>query len=246
MTYVIDINHSEHYSHVVILARIFTMVIALAAFTLVLVGMIFGFNIQINADATSFLASIGSLVGGLAAAVAAFFSYRSVGEWRNQMQHSLMYEHLSHLDSLLNEYVKKVNKIANDIDDIPIYKVLNIASHSASNIREEYENNYQKIYEIIPTNLQSQLEELHFSTLTYQYNVALHDYKVKSSLLSRYISKNKERFEEASFDELSPEESKELIDKSNSALGQYNVIISIGGDAKISLSNLRVSLLNGV
>ncbi|MFA0039033.1 hypothetical protein [Vibrio sp. 10N.261.52.A1] len=222
------------------------MVITFAVLALVLVGMLFGFNIQINADATSFLASIGSLVGGLAAAVAAFFSYRSVGEWRNQMQHSLLYEHLSHLETLLNEYVKKVNKSANNIDEIPVYKVLNIASQSARDVREEYESNYQKIHELIPTHLKVQLEELHFLTLTYQYNIALHDYKVKSSSLSRYISENKEKLEEASFDELSREESKELIDMNNAALAHYDFIMSIGGNAKISLSELRASLLKKV
>lgn len=218
------------------------MVIALAAFSLVLVGMIFGFNIQINADTTSFLASIGSLVGGLAAAVAAFFSYRSVGEWRNQMQHSLIYEHLSYLETLLNEYVKKVNESAEDVDELSVSKVLCIASHSAKNIREEYENTYQKIYELIPPHLQSEVEKLHFYRLIQQYNLALHDYKVKSGLLSRYLSMNREKLEGA----LSPEQSKELTDKMDAALHHHEAIISVGSNAKISLSNLRASLLNRV
>lgn len=219
------------------------MVIMFAAFALVLVGMLFGFNIQINADGTNFLSSVGSLIGGISAAVAAFFSYRSVGEWRNQMQHSLLYEHFSHLEKSLQEYVNKVNRATDDIQNIPIYKALTIASRSASDVREEYESSYHKIHELIPTHLQTQVEELNIYTLNQKYNVALQAYKLRDSEFSRYTSQNKIVLEERSLDELPAEISCELFEKTNAALESYGKVMLIGNTAKSNLSSLRASII---
>ncbi|WP_146162339.1 hypothetical protein [Vibrio splendidus] len=214
-----------------------------AAFALVFVGMLFGFNIQINADTTNFFASVGSLIGGISAAIAAFFSYRSVGEWRNQMQHSLLYEHFSNLEVLLQEYVNKVNRATDDIESIPIYKVLTLASRSASDVREEYESNYHKIHGLIPTHLQTQVEELNIYTLNQKYNVALQACKIRDSELSRYTSKNKIVLDERSLDELPAEIRLELFEKTNAAAESYSNVMLIGNTAKSNLNSLRASLL---
>ncbi|PMP13744.1 hypothetical protein BCS92_15545 [Vibrio tasmaniensis] len=61
--------------------------VLICALCLVLVGLIFGFHIQVSESAVSALASMGSILGGMGAAGAAYISYRSTKEWKNEFYH---------------------------------------------------------------------------------------------------------------------------------------------------------------
>ncbi len=77
--------------------------ILVAAISLILVGLLFGFNIQVSDSVVNIIGSVGTMVGGLGAAFAAFISYRSMGQWRWEFDHAKRYELVNKLDDILHD-----------------------------------------------------------------------------------------------------------------------------------------------
>ncbi|TOM45563.1 hypothetical protein CGH76_23490, partial [Vibrio parahaemolyticus] len=88
--------------------------VLVCALSLVLIGLLFGFNIQISDSVVAVLNSMGSILGGVGAAVAAFISFRSMGQWREQFTYSKAYEALSTLEEIIPQLFEGFMKKAYD------------------------------------------------------------------------------------------------------------------------------------
>lgn len=153
--------------------------ILLAAFSLVLIGLLFGFNIQVDNSLISIVSSIGTFVSAMAAAAAAYFSYRSIGQWRDEAQHSLSYNHFNDLEIELTLYIKQVRNELYSNDEQDFMQAFRIAASSSQEIRDKYENLYQKIFELVPVSMHAQLKTLELSTLIYNLHTPIIEYKSK-------------------------------------------------------------------
>ncbi|OOE86664.1 hypothetical protein BZG73_03790, partial [Salinivibrio siamensis] len=86
--------------------------IVVSVLALVLVGMLFGLNFQVSESAVTFFNTMGTTLSGVGAAAAAYISYLSIGEWRQQTKHSLLYGYLSELEDLLLDLRRDFEKEA--------------------------------------------------------------------------------------------------------------------------------------
>ncbi|GLR76802.1 hypothetical protein [Aliivibrio sifiae] len=76
----------------------FTVPIAIVA--LILVGLLFGFTIQISSSILNVISSVGSAIGGMGAAIAAWFSYRAIAEWKHEFKYKIKYEYINEMESI--------------------------------------------------------------------------------------------------------------------------------------------------
>lgn len=176
--------------------------VVLAAVSLVLAGLLFGFNIQINESIIDVISSLGTLVSAIAAATAALFSYKSIGQWRNQVEHSLLYNHFSDLERLLITYNTNIRRDTFDDNLTDVLRVFRIPVESASDIRQDYENTYQKICEIAPESMLPKLKSIQIDTLIEMFSNTILDYKSTINSINEYMRTHQDEVEKKSIDEL--------------------------------------------
>jgi len=209
--------------------------ILLAALSLVLIGLLFGFNIQTSQSFISLLSTIGTLVSAVAAAIAAYFSYKSVGQWRNEAEHKLLYDHFNELENLLTTYINKVKEqVYNDSDTFVSFYA---ASSSASEISDDYESVYLKIYELAPKTMHPGLDTLQLSSLVSELTEPIMKYKSSRFALNKYVEDNPLKTEQMMMSEIP--EMRESGKKMMKAGLEIELIFS---ETRKSLSSLRASL----
>lgn len=169
-----------------------SVAIVLATVSLVLVGMLFGFNIQVNNTFLAALSSVGTLLAGLAAAAAAYFSYASIGQWKKQAEHSLLYEQIDELESLLITFVNNVKCKAFDSEYNGVRKVLGLTATCAKEIRPEYERLFNKIYDLTSEDKHSYLEVINLDSLIKELYEPILELKSSNNRMDKFIELNED------------------------------------------------------
>lgn len=116
----------------------------ISALCLVLVGLIFGFHIQVSETAVSILASMGSILGGMGAAGAAYISYRSTKEWKNEFYHGKQYEHVLQLESLLLDINAALNKAIHD-ESVTGLRLIGALHKSTAPFQKDYKQSLNSL-----------------------------------------------------------------------------------------------------
>lgn len=220
----------------VLLYLTMTVSILIVSFCLVLVGLLFGFNIQVDESIISIFSSVSSLIAAFAAAAAAYFSYMSIGQWRKQSEHSLLYEHLSDLENLLLAFLEEFKEKAFDENINKVLDVIQIPASAARNVRPEYEKVYNKIKGLIVSSKQDDLEEIELSALLLKLHEPLLKLKSTKNRIDRFCKEHPET-NENSLDEF-PE-----LQENMRLMLQYSIdITNICEQATTVLRSLRSSL----
>lgn len=127
--------------------------------TLVLAGMLFGFNIQVSSSLLSVINSLGTVIGGIGAATAAYISYRSINQWKEQSKHAESIQKLYQLESILIEILTnfETNFISNN--GLKLKKTEQLAQ--ISNLLGSKSKEYTRVYgELLTLLNKSQIEHL--------------------------------------------------------------------------------------
>ncbi|EHV5554579.1 hypothetical protein K0W35_001199 [Vibrio parahaemolyticus] len=117
------------------------LAVLVCALSLVLVGLLFGFNIQVSDSVVAVLNSMGAILGGVGAAVAAFISYRSAGEWRKQHQYIEIYNALGIMEEKIGAIFDAFDQVINDPkrDDVSV-----VWRHIYKSVFKKYSHDYNK------------------------------------------------------------------------------------------------------
>lgn len=173
--------------------------IVVSVLALVLVGMLFGFNIQVSSSFIETIGSVGGTLSGLGAAVAAFYSYKSTKQWKKEFNHSEMYEHLNEIERLLNFYhVRLINELREQ--EIPhAINAFGIITESEKKTQEEYIKIWIKTSRICNKTQESNLNKIELTNIQKElfkeyrnYLSALSDYYRELGCMSQ-PSENKEK-----------------------------------------------------
>ncbi|MFA0483418.1 hypothetical protein [Vibrio sp. 10N.222.55.B11] len=219
-----------------------TLSTSLASVCLVLLGLLFGFNIQISASFNSFLTSIGTVLSGLGAAFAAFYSYKSSLQWKSEFNHSTLYEYLNELERLLIKFTSNISENLND-ESLDVMTAFRAPTNSSSEVREQYQLVYARIEELIDEEQLVHLEQLNLSKLTFSLTQPFIDYTIKRKALFQYLQDNEDRLESADYDDPLVQKYVSSIDEKMEQALQYHLYIEkICSEAKSSLKMIRKSL----
>ncbi|ENP0826394.1 hypothetical protein ACCI36_003563 [Vibrio parahaemolyticus] len=141
------------------------LAVLVCALSLVLVGLLFGFNIQVSDSVVAVLNSMGSILGGVGAALAAFISYRSAGQWREQFVHSKAYEALSVLEEIVPQIFEGFMKKAYDRDlrHADFFRITKeVFTIATPDMEKSYNNAIFSLFQLLP---HAQRENLNTLTL---------------------------------------------------------------------------------
>ncbi|MCZ2803119.1 hypothetical protein [Vibrio alginolyticus] len=86
------------------------MPILIGIVALVLIGLLFGFHIQVSTSVVNFISSIGTLVGGFGTAYVAYLAHTSLGEWRKEFHYKNVYSQLSDFEAILRDMLDDFNE----------------------------------------------------------------------------------------------------------------------------------------
>ena len=118
---------------------------------LVLVGLLFGFNIQVSDSLVNIMGSIGTMIGGLGAAIAAFISYRSMGQWRAEFNHAKLYELVNELDGILHDVLATLHDTVFS-ESINVRNFLGALPRSVKPYSKAYDKTYDALRLLLKVN----------------------------------------------------------------------------------------------
>ncbi|MEF1200077.1 hypothetical protein QTO12_05945 [Vibrio owensii] len=214
--------------------------ILIASLCLVLVGLLFGFNIQVNKTAVDALSAISSFVAAVSAAAAAYFSYSSIGQWKKQTKHSLLYEHLTTLEDLLVPFLDEYKEKVFDANVNKPLDVLSIVPSCARGIKRDYSKAYNKVRELIDEGKREELRKIELDTLIAELGMLTVELKTHEYNVEKYFKEHPET-QEKSFGELKGE-LPELQYHMNKSCENIFKVNNACNEAIIVLSKLRASL----
>ncbi|EML0423776.1 hypothetical protein V9656_000972 [Vibrio parahaemolyticus] len=138
-----------------------------AVVVLVLVGLLVGFNIQISSSFVQLISSLGAFVGGLGAAFAAFFSYKSIHQWREQFVLSNVFELLNEQNDIMRSLFTDFNKklMVSDIDKLTFQEKLKLQNEVFHNVEEQYERLHNRIEPLLGDRQRETYKVLHFNNI---------------------------------------------------------------------------------
>ncbi|EHK2853870.1 hypothetical protein J7X11_002292 [Vibrio parahaemolyticus] len=181
------------------------LAVLVCALSLVLVGLLFGFNIQVSDSVVAVLNSMGSILGGVGAAVAAFISYRSIGLWREQFVHSKTYEAFSVLEEIIPQIFEGFMQKAYDQDlrqaDFfrPIKEIL---TATTPNEEKSYNNAILSLYQLLPRDQRTSLNTLALASIQQKLLQAYFTISDSSSSISEFLKNNPEVAKSSSLSEI--------------------------------------------
>ncbi|HHC6610378.1 hypothetical protein [Vibrio parahaemolyticus] len=134
---------------------------------LVLLGLLFGFNIQVSDSLNDFLSSLGALLGGFGAAIAAYFSYRSSTQWKEQFVLSNTFHKLNDQIDILKALFKDFNETAmsSTVAEMNLTERINIASRIIHSYETDYEQLYFRVNSLLSKNQLSTYNKVCFSAI---------------------------------------------------------------------------------
>lgn len=213
-----------------------SVAIVIAAVLLVLVGMLFGFNIQVNNSLLSTISSLSSVLAAISAAAAAYFSFASIGQWKKQVEHSLLYEQLDELEDLLIQFLEDVKKKAFDTDYKGVTKVVSLPASSASKIRARYERLFNKIADLISEEKLPSLTPIDLNSLVNALFEPICELKSCDYRIDTFIEENEDT-------KIKPmQEFPEMMEEMRKHMAYQVAIVVICDDAMASIRELRKSL----
>lgn len=143
------------------------LAVLVCALSLVLVGLLFGFNIQVSDSVVAVLNSMGSILGGVGAAVAAFISYRSVGQWKKEFKHSKVYEAIWTLEEIIPQMIQEIIQAFSD-HELHLLG-LGEAMERITNITISNSKSYNKAFgvlsDMLPVEQRDELKKLRLSAM---------------------------------------------------------------------------------
>ncbi len=170
--------------------------IVIAVICLIFVGLLFGFNIQVSDSLVSVIGSLGTMVGGVGAAFAAFISYRSIGQWRKEFTHGKLYELTLQLEDTLHDALADLHEAAFS-ESIP--NKLSFFSVLPRSI-QPYRKSYERVHDTIRLLLESDstnnekalelLKKLTLDSLLHQMHSPFVQYHDSQGRVDIYLSKN--------------------------------------------------------
>ncbi len=226
------ISFNQHVMHCMSFA------VSISSVCLVLVGLLFGFNIQVSDSLNLFLSSAGGFLSGLGAAIAAFFSYKASCQWKHQFNHSVLYENLNELELLLLEFTTSITAASND-DNLKVQTAYQAPTVLAGAVSQKYQVVYSKIEELIPSETQKVFAELDLNRLKESLTQPFIDYAIKKNALERYIEENANDLVVCAVDAILNEE---VDKKMNEANLHHSKIQTICSSAISNLREVRQSL----
>ncbi|KKA45138.1 hypothetical protein [Salinivibrio sp. KP-1] len=166
--------------------------IVVSVLALVLVGMLFGFNIQVSNSFIDTLTSVGGTLSGLGAMAAAYISYLSIGQWKEQYKHSLIYEYLSTLEDLLHTYDREFCEKAINRDSLSFRGKVALRFEPVSMILNDYNKTYQKAREIADKKTLVKLKDIEIFSLNESVYRAFMDFDSARKKQDDFLNKNSE------------------------------------------------------
>lgn len=212
--------------------------IVVSVFALVLVGMLFGLNFQVSESAVTFFNAMGTTLSGIGAAAAAYISYLSIGQWKEQSKHSLLYEYLSTIETSLKIYEKEFIEKAITQDGLPVTKALRAFGEPESIIRNDYLDAYQKASEIADGEKLEKLESLELYKLKSRLFYPFDRYNTAACRSKRFIDNAPEEL----LNEKSLDEVPELHECSVAMFRNVLEIREVFDDAIKTVRDIRASL----
>ncbi|EIO4562492.1 hypothetical protein LQM11_003072 [Vibrio parahaemolyticus] len=143
------------------------LAVLVCALSLVLVGLLFGFNIQVSDSVVAVLNSMGSILGGVGAAVAAFISYRSAGQWKKEFKYSKVYEAIWILEEIIPQMIQEIMQAFTDhelhslgwVDTIE--RITNITVSNS----KSYNKAFGVLSDMLPVGQRDELKKLRLSAM---------------------------------------------------------------------------------
>ncbi|MPX98104.1 hypothetical protein EHW61_15830 [Salinivibrio sp. VYel6] len=154
--------------------------IVIAVLALVLVGMLFGLNFQVSESAVTFFNAMGTTLSGVGAAAAAYISYLSIGQWREQSKHSLLLDNINKIDKTLDCFHDEIiHELATSKNDSFI-----IDTALSVSIKKEirgYISAYREIMELCNDELQMKIKKIEINHIKAELFEIFdsHDKKIK-------------------------------------------------------------------
>ncbi len=170
------------------------MIIA-ATISLILVGLLFGFNIQVSDSVVNIIGSVGTMVGGLGAAFAAFISYRSMGQWRREFNHVKLYELVNELDDILHDVLATLHDTVFS-ESINVRNFLGALPRSVEPYNKAYDKTHNTLRLLLETNVNKNeqalmlLEQLTLSSLLIQMHEPFIKYHDSKNRVNAYFIKH--------------------------------------------------------
>ncbi|MGR5391167.1 hypothetical protein [Vibrio crassostreae] len=187
---------------------------------------------------------MGTVLSGLGAALAAFYSYKSSLQWKSEFNHSTLYEYLNELERLLIKFTSNISKYSND-ESLDVRTAFSAPTNSSSEIREQYQLVYARIEELLDKEQLVHLEQLNLTKLTSSLTQPFIDYTIKRKALFQYLQDNEERLNSADYDDPFAQKDVDSInEKMEQALQHHFYIEKICSEAKNNLKLIRTSLSN--
>tara|TARA_Y100000588_G_C14252638_1_gene924121 strand:- start:995 stop:1702 length:708 start_codon:yes stop_codon:yes gene_type:complete len=209
--------------------------IAIICIALILVGLIFGLNIQVSNDFISIWNSFSSTIGGLGAAAAAYLSYRSMDRWRMEFNHSKSYESLNEISLLIDEWFESLitTITSREICDLePLQQMSLLSPRIFFKEYRVYNNSYHNILATIDKKYIGDVKTLEYSVVTEELN----------SICFEYIVNNQELMKLSNKSDVPPKNEEEFT-----ALGEKLACHTDKAiDSLQSISNLKTSLQNTI
>lgn len=141
------------------------LITLLCAVSLVLVGLIFGLNVQINDSTVEFINSISSMVAAVAAAVAALATVYSLKSWKNEFTHTRLYESILALEGLLWDFFTDYECLYSD-ENFGHLEVVSASSGVRNKYQKEFEKHYSEISYLSAGRYDDQLKFIDITVLT--------------------------------------------------------------------------------
>ncbi|CAK2572501.1 hypothetical protein [Vibrio crassostreae] len=152
--------------------------IILAPVILVLTGLLFGFNIKVSNSAVALINSLGTIIGGIGAAIAAYISFRSMGQWKEEFRHSKAFESLSELSEALDELFEQFRKeaLSDQSENKGVFEQLSLVASMVQPLKKNYRHHYNNAQAALSVSNIQKLDRLEINLIAGELNEIYYSY----------------------------------------------------------------------
>lgn len=213
--------------------------IVVSVLALVLVGMLFGLNFQVSDSAVTFFNAMGTTLSGVGAATAAYISYLSIGQWKNQFNHSLMYNYINSLEALLESYRHEFYSEAIGRNDLTMWDH-NLPIHIGEKTSKEYVDIYRKAVEICPQDKKSYIQNANLHDVLKKVTIEFNNFLPEAIKYQKLVARAEKEEQESTQNK--NQLSIDMTDSTDKMTESISEMLDYFDTAINSLRDLRSSL----